>query len=354
MNIPPLRKADGALPPYPGGKRGLRSRIFKLIEQSLDRWEWSNKVVLDVFTGAGSMSLAFKSLGVQAVHANDWSSRTQLVLKAVLGNQGNYLTKEDLLYLTQPVPDGISGYAQSDLVPHVLSTRHAEAVDRIQYWANQYQDETKRSLGLLLLWHLIQEYVCIPTSINSSNRPYAETLDGLRDWQDINPKRFVDGSFPKLLRPRFEKLTRLSQRINGGIFKGSPVYAYQQDANEFLQSQSGDLAYFDPPYAGTLSYESTFKTLDAILFGEQPETVKPISPFTKGVEALVPMFQSAQHIPVWVLSYGNHLVDLKGLAKLIQEQAPDRTVKGYEWGCRHFAHLSKAENRKELLVIAYK
>lgn len=342
-----------ALPPYFGGKRKLISWIFQMLHQIVPQADWQQKTFLDAFAGGGSVSLFAKAQGFQSVIANDWSDRTQIIFQSLLHNQTQYLTPDDLLVLTQPLPNGEVGFAETHFASSVVSKRHANAVDRVRYWANQYQDPIKRNLGLLLLWHLIQGYVCMPTSINSSNRPYAETLDGLRDWQDLNPKRFVDNSFQRLCQPRWKQLGSLRKRINAGVFGGTPVITTQLDAQEFIKTHAGDLVYFDPPYAGSLSYESSLKTLDALLLGKIEEESPVVSPFSQDVSALTPLLESARHIPVWIVSYSNHLLELDALEALVQQAAPDKTVVGYERNYQHLAHVSKTANRKELLVIAY-
>lgn len=349
----PATDPFNALPPYFGGKRRLIPWIFKHLSEIHPPAQWADLTFLDPFAGGGSISLFAKAQGFKTVQTNDWSGRSQIVAQALLINQQQTLSQEDLLYLTQPLPGSAPGRIEAEFVPHVFSSRHAQALDRIAYWANQYEDATHKNLGLLLLWHLVQDYVCMPTSLNTSNRPYAETLDGLRDWQELNPQRFVDGSFPRLLQPKWAKLESIRTRINAGILGGSPVIAHQLEACAFLGQTAGEIVYLDPPYAGSLSYESSLKTLDAVLLGKTPEPLPSISPFSQELLAFQPLLDSINHIPTWILSYSNHLIELPELVALIQAQAADRVVIGAERNYQHLAHVSKTDNRKELLILAY-
>jgi 16S rRNA G966 N2-methylase RsmD len=342
-----------ALPPYFGGKRRLAPWIFNQLNRIYPQKQWHQMTFLDAFAGGGSMSLQAKAHGFKAIHSNDWSHRSQIVMEALLVNQNQTLSKTDLLWLTQPLPEDSLGPVAQYLVPHVFSTRHAQALDRLIYWAAQFEDLTKRNLARLLVWHLAQDFVCMPTSFNTSNRPYAETIDGLRDWQDLNPKRFTDGSFPGLLVPTWAKLEALRKRINAGVIGGSPVVAHQLEASLFLQQTTGDILYLDPPYAGSLNYESSLKTLDQVLFGKTGEQTLPVSTFSRGLDAIPALLSHACHVPVWILSYSNHVIELPDLVSLVKTQAGKRVVIGFEKAYQHLAHVSKSENRKELLILAY-
>ncbi len=348
----PLKYIFNALPPYFGGKRRLLPWIFKALAGHIPKSDWDKYTFLEAFTGAGSVSLYAKALGFKEIYVNDWSDRSQIVIDGLLCNQSKILTRQDLLWLTQPLPKGVESRIQKAWSPTVFSSRHVEALDRIWYWSQQKQDVVKRNLGLLLLWHLTVQSVCMGTSINKGNRPYAETLDGLRDWQDLPAKRFADGSFTKLLLSRWSPLTRLQHRINKGVFGGVPVRGHQLDATEFVSAVQGDILYLDPPYPGTLSYETSLKTLDDVLMGPHARTDVPKSPFTQDVKSLCPLLDAAQHIPVWILSYGNHAIDIDGLVDLVRSVAPKRHVQGYVRTYRHMSHVSQRTANEELLVIA--
>ena len=203
---------------------------------------------------------------------------------------------------------------------------------------------------LLLIWHTAYEFVCFPTSFGTSSRPYAEAQDGLREWDSLNPKRFVDGSIQRLLQPSLEILEKKRKSINKGIYGGAPVTMHQMDAFDFVERTVGDLLYLDPPYAGTLGYMKTYEVLDHILTGS-PATA-PSSTFSKDTEALDLLFEKAGHIPHWVLSYGNKQIDKEELVALVRRHAGNRKVIGFSKLCKHMPHVSKNNDNQELLVIA--
>lgn len=343
-----------ALPPYLGGKRRLIPWIFNTLAKAFPPASWGALTFLDAFVGGGSVSLYAKAQGFQQLYCNDWSERSQIVIQALLENQSLKLSKEEVLILTQPLPTGeVPGFVQAHYSPSVFSTRHAEALDRLLIHTEKRQSPTKRALAKLLIWHLIRDFVCISTSIGSSNRPYSETLDGIRDWQELNPKRFTDNSFPNLLKPTWHSLEKRRQAINRGVFTGSPVKRFQMEAISFVSQTQGDVLYLDPPYPGCLSYESTNRTLDSILMRELPEARKETSPFTKGTQALETLLEQSQHIPVWILSFGNNQLSLEELAALVKRHAPNRQIVAEARSFRHLPHVSKSLSTQELLIMAH-
>lgn len=354
MSRSPLTPYFRALPPYLGGKQKLVPWIFNRLSQVIPQGQWTQLRFLDAFVGGGSISMAAKVLGFQSVHSNDWSARSRLVIKGLLANQSQVLTTPDQLKLVNTQSQQASpGWIEGQFCPAVFSKRHARALDRYLSNAGQLQCPTKRALALLVAWRLITDFVCMPTSIGTSNRPYAETLDGLRDWQTLNPKRFVDGSMSRLLKPSWSSIERHMQVTNQGVFSGTPVIGYHQDAFQFVQVQSGDVLYLDPPYPATSNYETANRTLDAVLFNSDPAQQPSVSPFSKGTPALEALLDLAQQSTCWVLSYGNRVVTLDELTTLVKRVAPHRTVYSEARKYTHMAHVSKNTQNQELLVIAY-
>src|SRR5258708_1942659 len=106
------------------------------------------------------------------------------------------------------------------------------------------------------------------------------------------------------------KLWDLAQQINAGVFQGE-AKVMKTDILEALPSIQADVAYFDPPYPGVMSYEKEYRIIDQLLEG----TTRPTSPFTAktGASMLDTLFERAQHIPLWVLSLGNEVVTIEEL-----------------------------------------
>lgn len=346
-----LQQQLSALPSYFGGKRKHLPWIFHHLSLAIPRSQWKEQVFLDAFMGGGSVSMAAKALGFKRIRSNDCSLRSQLIAKALLCNTRVTIETADLLWLNQELPEGEGpGLMETEYCPSVLSRRQTRQVDRWLYWARQVQDETKRALLFVLIWHTVVEFVCFPTSFGTSNRPYAEAEDGLRSWDSLNPKRYTDGCIPRLLKPMGEMLRKKHLVVNRGVFGGAPVQHSRLDALTFLRQNKGDLLFADPPYAGTLRYETSYAVLDHLLSG-QKQTMPP-SPFSADTDALQALLEAAGHIPTWIITYGNKAIDLNGLIELVRQHAGARDVHGFAKRCQHLAHVSKTEDNQELLIIA--
>lgn len=347
----PLRLALSAAPPYLGGKRELLSWTFGHLAQALPASEWSSLVFADAFLGGGSVSMYLKAQGPKALLVNDISNQSQWVAEGLLCNQSIRLDRSDLFFLTQSVPDGASpGLVESEYASSCFSLRHAKALDQWCYWKDRFHNPTKKALATLAIWHSIYDFTCFPTSLGSSNKPFAEALDGKRSWSRINPKRFTDGSIQSLLKPTLTVLEEKRLKVNRGVFGGTPVSRYQLDACEFLEQIQADVVYLDPPYAGTTEYSKAYGLLESILTG-RPAQRRP-SRFSSDLEALDSLLEAAQHIPCWILAFGNKVIDLDGLLALVRRHARGRKVQGFAKNYVHMPHVAKRSDNQELIILA--
>ena len=113
-----------------------------------------------------------------------------------------------------------------------------------------------------------------------------------------------------------------------------------------------DVAYFDPPYPGVMSYEKEYRVIDEILEG----TSRPTSPFTArdGAELLNVLFERASHVPVWLLSLGNAVVGIDELeAKM---RSIGRSTGALEIPYQHLpavATAQKKQENREFLVVGW-
>lgn len=350
----PLKKQLQALPTYFGSKRRLLAWLNSTLVKALSPEHWKQATFIDLFMGGGAVSVWAKAQGFKQVIANDISNRSQILAQAFLTNTQVQITAQDALWLTQALPEEQKpGFIETQYCPSVFARRHAQALEQGFYWANAYPDPIKQALLKTLMWHLANEFVAFSTSMGTSNRPFAEALDGLREWDSLNPKRFTDGSLARLCEPTWARLEEKRKLINQGVLGGSPVTVYKADALTVLPKLTGDILYLDPPYAGTVSYERGNQVLDALLQGQAKSHSVEVSAFSKSTDILSSLLAQAQHIPIWLLSYGNQALSLEALMELVKHQAHGREVVGFAKRYRHLSHVSQNKNNQELLILAY-
>jgi len=333
-----LRMFD-ALLPYFGGKRKLCPVIFSHIAKHLPREQWQGKVFVDAFSGSSAVSLYAKAQGFKVI-ANDIAERSYIAGKALIENNHTLLTDEDIFRLFVSNPEN-KHLIEREFVPDVFTQKHAEFLDNAFLNAKRPLD---KYLLLKYIFH-IRPYSKF-SSPNAFNKPMA---DGRYDEIKQTYNRAIHNNLNSPLNIlKIEK-----NRINAGIFSnGLKNEVHKQDVFDFIDDVSGDVLYLDPPYAGTLSYESEYGILDKIL-GES----KPKSRFSsdKGIEVLDDLLAHAEKFPLWVISFGN-AAGKNELSKLIEAVSKYRRCEAKEFLYRHCEAMASEEHKqkcREWLVVGW-
>ena len=332
-----------ALPGYLGGKRRLCPLIFRELDRILPRRLWSGMTFLDGFLGGGSVSLFAKAQGLRVV-AIDIAERSIAVGEALIANSRVKLIKDDVLRLAAPSDDP-PGRVERDYVPRVFTREQARFLDRALSLAQQSGDKAKGALLRLLA-------IRVALLAHPMSQVRAGTIHRLDtgEYESITESclyHYIDGL--RLTRPG--KLWKISQRINAGVFQGEGC-VFKANIIDILPELDADVAYFDPPYPGVMSYEKEYKIIDEILEGSS----RPTSPFTAkdGASMLDVVLERAKHIPVWLLSLGNAVVGVEELeTKMVRfgRKTKSLTVK-YQHLPAVATEKKKQENR-EFLVIGW-
>lgn len=333
-------KMFNALLPYFGGKRKLCPVIFGHIAKYLPRDKWQGAVFVDGFFGSGAVSLFAKAQGFRII-ANDIAERSLIAGQAIIENSDIYLTDEDLYKLFLPNPENTHLIGQS-YCPEVFTKRHAVFLDNA--FANAKRPLDKYIL-LKFIFH-IRPYSKF-SSPNAFNIPFEE---GRFDEIKSTYKKHIQDNLASTL-----DILRLEKtRINEGIFSnGHKNGVYKKDVFDFMDGVSGDVLYLDPPYAGTLGYESEYHVLDRILRDED----RPKSRFSEnnGIEALDELLARAEKFPLWVISFGN-AGGKNDLNKLVGIVSKYRKCEAKDFAYVHCEAMASEEHKqqcREWLVMGW-
>ncbi len=332
-----------ALPPYLGGKRRLCPLIFREVDRIVPRAQWHGMTFLDGFLGGGSVSLYAKAQGFRVI-ATDIAERAIAVGQALIENSRVRLTYQDCLRLAAPTDDP-PGRIERGYAPNTFTAAQARLLDRALVLADRTPDRAKAALFRLMA-------IRVALLAHPMSQVRAGTIHRLTtgDYESITESclyHYVDGL--RLTRPT--ALWDLARQINAGIFQGRGRIL-KVNVLENLPEIQADVAYFDPPYPGVMSYEREYKAVDEILEGHS----RPTSPFTAkdGASMIDTLLERATHIPVWLLSLGNAVVGIDELeAKMLRF---GRTTKAIEVKYQHLPAVATEEKKAtnlEFLVVGW-
>jgi len=330
-----------SLPPYLGGKRRLCGAIFRELDRVLPREHWSGRTFLDGFLGGGSVSLYAKAQGFSVI-STDIASRSIVIGEGLIANSTVRLTKADIDRAVSTSPQDVRPNARR-FVPAVFSENVGLVLDRLFHAADTSPIRAKAALFRMLAIRVA--LLAHPMSQVRAGTAHRATTG---EWEAITPsclKHYVDAL--RLDTP--QKLWHLAQKTNAGVFQGQGE-VHQGSVLDLLPTIRADVAYLDPPYSGVMSYEKEYRVIDELLEGTTRET----SPFTArdGASMIDTLLERAQHIPLWVLSFGNETVSLEELEGKMTRLG--RVTKAIAIRYQHLPAIAteekKATNREFLLI----
>ncbi len=279
-----------ALPSYFGGKRKLARKILSYAK---------GEVFIDAFLGGGSVSLLAKAKGYRVI-CNDIAERSRIVGKAIIENKNTKLSDYDVYSLFKKTENKFI----RDTFPNLALEKD------IQFLDNAFAN-AKTDLQKLLLIKFLFKYK--PFSMLSNKVP--------RDLSDCNLK-VIQPHLKYMFKP-IRTLKQLQQKINYGIFdNGKQNEFHQKDVFEFLRSVKGDTVYFDPPYAGSQSYEEFYNILDSILMQKKIPVTKSKFNSKDAEQFLHKLLEESMHIPRVIFSFGGPKIDGQHLLRIVQEHRP--------------------------------
>lgn len=287
-------------PQYLGAKFIHRGWIAQFIPEDAD-------TILDAFSGSQSIAYMLKQLGKKVV-SNDFLSFNNLIGKALIENPGYTLDRQDLDILFSGNSDPIEFNLMQKLFSGLFFIpEDAAFADSFRSNVHRLDNVYKQALALAVMCRSMTRKVTMGHFAHTQALVYA-----------ADPARIKRNR--SLIRPLKELFMELLPEYNAAIFdNGKENISYNENILDLLPQLKGiDLVYFDPPYCNShADYQSFYHLLETyveywkdkqFVNGIKRYEPKKYSGFDKNSEALANlrlMFERADHIPVWLVSYND-------------------------------------------------
>ncbi|TAK04189.1 hypothetical protein EPO34_03525 [Patescibacteria group bacterium] len=337
-------KKFDALPNYFGGKRRIIRDIFKRVTKP-------DGVFVDAFLGGGSVSMWAKAKGYRVV-CNDIAERSYAIGKALVENSRIKIADEDVALLFQKTEN--SGFIEKNYVPKIMVRKTAQFLDNA--FASLRANFEPGSMRFYLMRLLLMKYV-------AGTRQFAKYTH-TRDTMDLDAGKF---EYPfrskshashnlQMISHPLPYLLKLKELINRGVFDNHlQNEVHKLDVFEFLKKTKGDIAYFDPPYPDSSSYETEYYVLDCMIAGEKIEKDDSVFSRKDAQEFLDRMFASALHIPHWIVSLGQTNPDRgispEELLEMVRKyRKADVEVLEHRWSISNIVGKKQTEGNVEYIV----
>lgn len=287
-------------PQYLGAKYIHRGWIAQYIPND-------THVALDAFGGSQSIAYLMKQLGKKTL-TNDFMQFNNEIGKALIENSASTLTKEDTSILfsdnSNPNVFNLMETLFSDLF---FTHNEAAFLDSFRSNVERMENQYKRALALTVMCRSMTRKVTMGHFAHKQALIYAE------DPERIKRNR-------SLTRPLQELFMDLLPEYNAAVFDNKEKNkSYNENILDLLPKiKDVDLVYFDPPYCNShADYQSFYHLLETFVVywkdkqfvnGTKRYEPKRYSGFDKNSEAidnLGLMFDRAQHIPTWLVSYND-------------------------------------------------
>jgi hypothetical protein len=232
--------------------------------------------------------LTAKALGYRVL-SNDVSPAGEAVAKALIENNETTLNIPDLVAAVEN--EGI------DNLPDDRALAYPEVCrDLLGRMAGAEREATGRKRWLYRAW-----IVKTALGLSAWGKPTMST--GRKEADENNP-----GQAARIMRTRtpLALAVRAAEKLNRGVFtNGQRNEATRSDALSWLGENAGrvDVAYLDPPYPGTMAYETVYQGINELL---DPEFGNTPSDWSRhdGWELLEEALKAADSVPLVIVSMG--------------------------------------------------
>lgn len=290
-------------PQYLGAKYSLLSWILGYIPAGIE-------TALDAFSGSQSVAFLLKQLGIRTL-TNDFLNFNYQIGLALIENQNEILTELDFEILYSDNPNKSKYTLIEDIYTDVFFER-SQAIFLDNYRANValLANQYKQALALTLINRSLTRKITMGHFGHTQALVYANNAQRIK-------------RNPNLARPIKDILQDLLPKYNKAIFhNGKENKSYASNIlellPELLKTEKIDFVYFAPPYCDShADYQSFYHLTETYTqYWHDKQFINRIrryapqlySGFDKKKDApaaFAQLFQAAQEIPHWLISYNN-------------------------------------------------
>jgi adenine-specific DNA-methyltransferase len=311
-------------------------------KENLTRWIYKNtpdhvSSILDLFCGGCSVSYFFKANGKRVI-SNDAMVSSFILAKAMIENKKEKISESEIdLLLSQ------NGYHKKYFEDGYSNVKFFKEecifLDNIRENIEYLKNDYKKALAFASM----RRAMIRKMPYSRFNIPW-NLIKKLRD-EELSYKRWGRKRAYHNL-PFQSHFIESVKMYNEGVFNNQKDnVAMNMDALSALKEvKNVDAVYFDPPYAGKMNdYYGFYGFIDEFITLKKAE--KPINDFTNKtivIKLFEKMFDSASHIPVWMVSYNSRsFPDKKTILSILNKYGKVETVE-----MQHQYKLTNSLNKK--------
>ncbi len=319
-------------------------------KEKLTKWIFDNisvegKTFFDVFSGGCSVSYEAKKRGCKVI-TNDVLKINYQIGKALIENQKVKLTDNDVktIFSGKPVKGFMyENYSNVNFFPE-------ECMELDQY--RQNIDKIKNPYKKALSFILFRRSMIRKMPYSRFTIPWTKVKQ-LRDeefsYKNYGRKRAYHN---QTIKEHFEKNI---ENYNNSVFDNlQNNKAYNQDIFDLIPKIEADIAYIDPPYAGTMSnYHGFYGLLDSFVLKKKTKPFpNDFADKKKSIELFDKLFSKLKKFDTWVLSYNNNAYpDKKQILSLIKKHSKTVDVIEKKHNYQVSGSVLKNKNHEYLFIV---
>jgi len=319
-------------------------------KEKIAKWIFENirvegKTFFDAFSGGCSVSFEAKKRGCKVI-TNDILKINSLISKAIIENNKIKLTDADLEIIFSGKP--IKGFMHKTFSNVNFFPEECMELDQYRQNIEQITDPYKKALAFILFRRSMIRKM-----------PYSRfTIP----WEKVKQLRDEEFSYKYYKRRRAyhnqtikEHFIENLKEYNDSIFDNAQDNkSYNQDIFELIPKIEADIAYLDPPYAGTMNnYYGFYSLLDSFVVGKKIEPFKNDFTNKKTVlELFDKLFSKMRKFEYWILSYNNNAYPQKNqILELINKHSKNVEVLERKHNYQISGTALKNKNREYLFIV---